>query len=235
MFKELIDAIQQGVKGEAVGSGLYTRPVYLPPAEPMPTGLQLTTLQGVVDYVEKTDDANSGDLELFIHVESPTDVSLLGSLHGRHQQRPCYVKAISPINSYVFGRYQSAETFLVELMSLFEATSDRDKLLAIVGNLRDETIKTQSDDGFTQTATVRQGVARVAEVEISNPVELQPYRTFAEVEQPLSNFIFRMRKGAQGVECVLIEADGGRWRLDAIANIAGWLKERLPEAISVVC
>ncbi len=53
---------------------------------------------------------------------------------------------------------------------------------------------------------------------------LRPYRTFAEVEQPASQFVFRINQNAQ---MALFEADGGKWRLEAINNIANYLKESL--------
>ncbi|MEB9782308.1 hypothetical protein P4K16_30685, partial [Bacillus cereus] len=61
-----------------------------------------------------------------------------------------------------------------------------------------------------------------------NPVQLSPYRTFVEVEQPESKFVFRMREGAR---CGLFEADGGAWKLEAMNNIKEYLKEALAQEI----
>ena len=51
----------------------------------------------------------------------------------------------------------------------------------------------------------------MADVKVPNPVTLRPFRTFIEVEQPESKFIFRMREGGR---CAIFEADGahGSWR-----------------------
>jgi hypothetical protein len=61
-------------------------------------------------------------------------------------------------------------------------------------------------------------------------VTLAPYRTFREVEQPRSEFLFRLRNKAPDnlPECALFEADGGRWKLDAMLTIKEWLKDRKP-------
>ena len=59
-----------------------------------------------------------------------------------------------------------------------------------------------------------------------NPVELAPYRTFPEVEQPISKFIFRMQEGPRAA---LYEADGGAWRNKAILSIKEYLQEELKE------
>jgi len=62
-------------------------------------------------------------------------------------------------------------------------------------------------------------------------VVLRPYRTFLEIEQPASAFVFRLRRGREGElpTCALFEADGGRWKLEAIERIRDYLKEQLSE------
>jgi len=59
-----------------------------------------------------------------------------------------------------------------------------------------------------------------------NPVTLRPYRTFSEVEQPASLFVFRIDKQAN---MALFEADGKHWVADAVGNIAAYLKEQLAD------
>ncbi|MGC4432461.1 hypothetical protein ABWL48_20460, partial [Streptococcus suis] len=53
-----------------------------------------------------------------------------------------------------------------------------------------------------------------------------PYRTFAEVEQPASQFVFRIDKQAR---MALFEADGKRWVQEAVGNIAAYLKAELAD------
>nr|ABP73607.1 hypothetical protein [Bacillus thuringiensis] len=71
-------------------------------------------------------------------------------------------------------------------------------------------------------------LATVDEVAVPNPVSLQPYRTFVEVAQPESDFIFRMKDGPR---CSLYEADGGAWKLEAIKNIKEYLNAELADEI----
>lgn len=80
------------------------------------------------------------------------------------------------------------------------------------------------DNGISQMATVRDGVASLAKAKTPNPVTLRPYRTFNEVEQPASQFIFRINKLAN---LALFEADGGKWKLEAVESIANYLKNEL--------
>ena len=75
-----------------------------------------------------------------------------------------------------------------------------------------------------QIATVLDGVASLAQAKTPNPVTLRPYRTFNEVEQPASQFVFRINKSAN---LALFEADGGKWQLEAISNIADYLMKEL--------
>ena len=80
--------------------------------------------------------------------------------------------------------------------------------------------------------------SQVAEVQVPNPVELKPYRTFFEIEQPSSSFVFRMKSGGKGHEdgpmCSLHEADGGAWRLDAIEEVKHFLRYKKPDYISII-
>lgn len=68
-----------------------------------------------------------------------------------------------------------------------------------------------------------------------NPVYLAPYRTFREVTQPLSPFVLRMKQGREGglPTVALFEADGGKWKLDAIAFIRDFLREKI-ETVPII-
>ena len=51
-----------------------------------------------------------------------------------------------------------------------------------------------------------------------------------EVEQPRSEFIFRARDGRiDGIELSLHEADGGKWKIDAMTSVKEYLEEQLAE------
>src|SRR5690606_26037278 len=115
-----------------------------------------------------------------------------------------------------------------KLQSAFVKNDDRDVILKVVGNVKEEDVKTYGDDGVSQSVTAKVGVATVGQVEVPNPVSLKPYRTFAEVEQPESEFIFRMKNGPR---CSLFEADGGAWKLQAISNIKSYLSAALEEEV----
>lgn len=83
---------------------------------------------------------------------------------------------------------------------------------------------TTGDDGISQQVTIKTGVATVGNAIVPNPVTLKPYRTFVEVEQPESKFIFRMKDGPTAA---LFEADGGVWRNKAMHEIKKYIYENL--------
>ena len=114
-------------------------------------------------------------------------------------------------------------------MASFLPTKRRDDVLRFVaGIVQIAEVKT-ADDGISQRVTAKTGIARVAEVDIPNPLTLQPYRTFPEAQQPESDFVFRVRTASDNaIGVALFEADGGRWKLQAALNIKEWLTENIP-------
>ena len=74
--------------------------------------------------------------------------------------------------------------------------------------------------------TIKTGIASVGEAEVPNPVTLAPYRTFPEIEQVESKFIFRMKEGPLAA---IFEADGGAWKNEAMKRIKEYLVENLKE------
>lgn len=135
-------------------------------------------------------------------------------------------RAIVP--RFPFNEFLGMEEFNIALQSKFVANDHRAILLQVVGNVSEDNVRNTGDDGVSQAVTINQGVASKAAVKVPNPVDLAPYRTFLEVTQPESQFIFRMKDGPRGA---IFEADGGAWRNQAIVNIREYLKEQLSEEI----
>ena len=76
---------------------------------------------------------------------------------------------------------------------------------------------------------MKTGISSKAVKALPNPVTLRPYRTFTEVEQPASSFIFRCRQsGDDGVQFMLAEADGGAWRAEAMKNLKAFMEQAVP-------
>lgn len=78
-------------------------------------------------------------------------------------------------------------------------------------------------DNVSDWNTSRKGVSLVGAEKAPNPIRLQPYRTFPEVDQPASDYIFRLRK-KDGVEMALFKTADNRWELEAINSIKDYLE-----------
>lgn len=77
-------------------------------------------------------------------------------------------------------------------------------------------------------------IARVENVVIPPRVKLAPYRTFIEIEQPESEFVFRARKADDLPHFALFEADGGAWRIESMKRIKAYLENKLKDMENVV-
>lgn len=65
---------------------------------------------------------------------------------------------------------------------------------------------------------------------VPNPVNLIPYRTFLEVPQPASDFVFRISEGRGGAPAFkLVAADGGPWKSQAVDNVKNYLVKALAD------
>ena len=190
--------------------------------------LVVSTLTGLVDYIKTNVDQLEG--KLLIQVKSPDEVALYSPLN-RDKEREKYisVEAILPSNVR-YDQFIDTERFNIMLQSSFVDNTDKDILLKYTGLIQDDAVKSTGDDGVSQQVTVKTGVASVGQAIVPNPVTLAPYRTFPEVAQPESKFIFRMQKGPTAA---LFEADGGAWRNTAILNIKDYLQEQLKEVENI--
>lgn len=191
--------------------------------------LNVTTLTALVEYISQNRDRLPLD-QLMIHVMSPTEVKLLSPLLDKDGTRDCFISIEPELPSIAFGRLYENEGFNILMQSAFQDTEDKKIILKVVGNIIDKAVRQISDDGVSQAVTIKTGTVNVDNVVVPNPVTLKPYRTFTEVEQPESKFIFRMREGGN---CMLVEADGGAWKRDAMENIKDFLSAQLPE-ISII-
>lgn len=197
---------------------------------PAPSALVITTLAGIVAYVRENRDKL--DLAtLAVLVKSPDDVQVVGPLTGYNQQRFVYAQAKPEgLASFAFGQYHDLERAVIALRSQFTSQGDRDYLVGILGTVVADSGVTREDDGFTQSVTARAGIRLVGTTAVKPTVELAPFRTFTEVNQPSSDFVLRLQQqDGHSMKVALFEADGGAWRREAIARIRGWLVDALAE------
>ena len=185
--------------------------------------LELQTLKSLVDYLKSDNDFISAR-KLVVVVDSFHRVSVYDQVDFENGKRPQLVSVKATVPVIPFSNWRDQEEFNIMLQSMFINDADRNLVLDFASHLKIEKGAEAQDNGVTQTVTVRDGVASLAQAKTPNPVTLRPYRTFNEVEQPASRFVFRVNKSAN---LALFEADGGKWKLDAVKNISDYLKTEL--------
>ena len=189
---------------------------------PSPEQLKTRTLTALVDYIKSGIDEKDSK-NLLIHVISPTSVALYSELRS-DKERELYLSCEALLPSITYGRFMEVEQFNIMLQSSFVDEHDRSKLLIITGKITDSAVKEVGDDGISQAVTIKTGVAKLNDVLVPNPTILAPFRTFPEIQQPASAFIFRMQSGPTAA---IFEADAGAWRNEAMKRIKEYLEENL--------
>lgn len=113
---------------------------------------------------------------------------------------------------------------MIELQANFQSSEDLELVQKMAGNVERKNDQSYADDGISQVAVMTVGAAAKADVKVPNPVTLVPYRTFQEVGQPASAFVFRV--GDKGEPTFMLqEAQNGLWRNEAVANIKAYLAQ----------
>jgi len=191
---------------------------------PKAEAIEMGTLSSLVDYIKSATDTMSD--RMIIHVVSPTEVDLYSCLDA-DRQRENLVTVYAAFPDFPFDKFIGHEHFIIGLQSKFVPNEDSALLMKFAGTVEGGSIAEYGDDGISQKATVKTRLASKSDAVIPSPVRLKPYRTFMEVEQPESQFIFRMRDTSDGVQCALFEADGGAWRQTAMEHIREFLENEL--------
>lgn len=204
---------------------------------PAPKAVGCSTLQGLVDlFDEGLDDAKAEDL--LVHITSPTSVDLIERVADDYGRRRVWVSAEYPeCKGFPFTAWLDPENFIINAQQHFQRVKverddgtfakDLDYILQIASKISAEHATDHEDDGFAQRVAVKQGIALKAEQILRPMIQLAPFRTFAEIDQPLSQFVFRARVGNGSVALALFEGDGGRWKLGAVASIKAWLEDKI--------
>ena len=188
--------------------------------------MEVNSLSGLVDYMKSEFRSMENDKKLLLHVESPTKVVIYSEL-DKDRKRESVIEATASLDSFPYGRWQDSEDFIINVLSLIQRDLDADAIRQCASQIRIEGGADLSDNGVSQTVTIKEG-ATLSKAEVPSPAELRPYRTFLEVDQPSSPFVFRINRRG---ECALFEADGGIWKHEAMENVSQYLVNELKELI----
>ncbi len=226
-IKELKDLALEGTLHSVDGKVYSPHKMYRVYSDPRPGALVVHSLTGVVDYLEANIDGLSKD-KLLIHVVNHSAVNVITNVQGDSNERHVVLSAkYDDGDSFPFGRWLDQEDFIIRARSRFETTDDLNFILHHTAKIDTESAVVSQDDGVTQKIQVKRGVsgALTDSKSLKPIVTLKPHRTFPEVEQPESEFLFRMRNDGGVVECALFEADNSAWKNSARGKIAGYLQK----------
>jgi len=219
--------------GKMTYSPVSLKPVY---HDPRPDALTVSTLSGLRDYIKENVDGLSLD-ECLVIVNSFDLVSLVSRVTGESNKRHTIVQVeLERVERFPFDKWMSPEEFNIRIRAQFIQTPNRDVITDFVSKIDIESGASLEDDGVSQSAMIKKklhghlGERKEAPVVLS----LKPYRTFPEIDQPESEFLFRMREGNGMLQIALFEADGGAWRNQARESIYKWLTEQLEEEVPVI-
>lgn len=227
MIKAAIEKILQIAEVETFdfnGSSYSTKPLdRIKPHIDKANSIHLQTLSSLVEFVKHTDGMKN---QTMICIDGPKEVYLKSNMLA-DGSRETYAQVEAVVPGIAFNQQFDLEDFNIMLQSKFKTDSKghKEQLLQVSGNYQEESGVGIADNGVTQGVTIKKGV-RMEMVAVPNPVTLKPMRTFTEVEQPESLFIFRMKEGGRAG---IFEADGKAWQNEAVENIKAYLKEELKD------
>lgn len=187
-----------------------------------PEPLNLSTLTSLINYY-KNDINKIKSMRTMVSIESPTEIRVYTE-NDERQKRSTLIVVKADLPKFFYGSFMDQELFNINLQSKFKNDENRALLISFASSISIENGAEITDDGVAQITTIKNGVASKSKAIAPNPISLAPFRTFHEVNQPTSEFIFRLNKSA---EMALFEADGGAWRNIAVSSIKEYLVENL--------
>lgn len=120
--------------------------------EPTPDMLTVNSLSSVVNYIQSHFDTKD---KLMIHIESPTDVYVFSQVNANlNREQWLHAQALLP--RFRFDHFYDTEEINIKLQSCFVRNDHRDIMLKIVGNIKEEAVRSMGDDGVSQAVTAKQ-------------------------------------------------------------------------------
>lgn len=197
-----------------------------------PDSLFCKTLNSIREYLENNkDNVNPANC---IVVCSVNEVVIFSEVKGAKNNRHTIMKVI-PVGfgELTTDRMIPQESMIIELLTRCVRTETIDVLVTRISSMT-YLERGQSDDDGISTDLMMSVSVLCNNGKPDKIVTLQPYRTFPEVVQPSSQFLVRVDTDNKKPVVGLYAADGGMWKVQAIKNITGYLKEILPEEVSVI-
>lgn len=228
IVKEIERIIKESITTKEIDGKIYTnQSLHIVRHKDFAESKEFNDLSSLVSMVKQELTKFNENLPLFVDIESPKRVAVFTSLDKDKDRETPYIARFND-DRFSFNTTYSHEDFVIALRSQFVQNNDTAEMLELLKKVTNaQSIETE-DDGITQRITSCQGASLSKTIQAAPIRKLAPYRTFVEVEQPTSEFLFRM-KGDN--HFALYEADGGAWKKKAKENIKDYFKEELSEEI----
>lgn len=238
MLKELADKIEklvnEKVEPEIIGHEgvdyVKTSYGYERLHKPSTNVIEVNSLNGLIRLIKNTEDDSRGVMgvsaPLIVKVNF-NEIVVMSALNTDKTRN--YLFEANPMIPHLqMGQRLSVEEMIILLSTAYIPTENTDKFISSLSSLRIVEEVQFDDDGIGQTVTAKQGTSMNRNFQVQPIVKLKPIRTYAEIEQVESKFLFRVNK--DGTVC-LREADGGQWKYEVQKEIVEYLEDNLKDMI----
>ena len=162
-------------------------------------------------------------LPIFVEVQDHRTV-LVYTTYRNDFTRDVLYQAVCDTPIFEWKRHLPHEQAIIAVQSQFVQNDATEYLLNLLGSITVDNSVTSNDNGVTQEVEAKRGVSLKQKVVVKPFVSVAPYRTFLEVPQPQSDMLVRVNENA---EILLVEADGGMWKMAAKRHISEYLSREL--------
>ena len=233
MLKEAIEKIEEMAKPQIVevngvtyaveksGVAFEIRQVLDRPDEKA-----LSSLDALIQIV-KTEALRLYTPPIYIEAEGYSEVScfLRTDPEQRYNRDYLYSVEATDVPGWADKTELPFEEALIAIRTRFQPSPDADYLLRLLSEITSGAKVTYADNGIATTVVSQKGISLQSSEAIRPIITLRPYRTFQEIDQPVSEFHIRI--GERSIR--FIEADGGMWKLHARRTIVEYLNDHLVE------
>jgi hypothetical protein len=178
------------------------------------------------------------DTHYYVNVASFDKVWLAKRGLNRNLEIDCvatadFTKVFEP---FQYGKRLTQEDFIIGVMTRFDKTAERDRLIELASSLRAGKTADSIDDGVSQVVSTQAGVHLKERAKIKAVWNLKTFKTFPEVEQPVIPYILRLHSSDDDSvpTLALYECDGGLWKVGCTIAVRDQLVKRIASKKVVV-
>jgi len=209
---------------EVSGFTYSDKPLHLVKLPAQQSPFCVYSLISIVDYLKANVDKLSAK-DVIINVMSHQKVQVVSNLNKTFERSHYILADVSHhYQARTVNEMWDIETFIVILQSCFAETDEKAELLKLVSNMTDEVLINSKDDGISQSVAVKTGIQKLENVKVPNPVTLYPIVSFPDIPKRDAEYIFRAKKGSNGITLGLYEYDREYYKLLYMEDIKQFLK-----------